>query len=79
MWTDPAATEQNIAWTRSTYNGDFDPRSLSAGGSTTSNDDDPEDAVRSAFGPNYDRLVEVKRRYDPENIFRSNHNIDPSA
>ena len=30
-----------------------------------------------AFGPNYDRLVEVKRRYDPDNVFHLNHNIVP--
>jgi hypothetical protein len=31
------------------------------------------------MGPNYERLVTAKRRYDPDNIFRLNHNIDPSA
>jgi len=30
-------------------------------------------------GPNYERLVELKRRYDPDNLFRLNHNIDPRA
>jgi hypothetical protein len=40
-------------------------------------DDDADDAIRAAYGPNYDRLVEVKRRHDPENVFHLNHNIAP--
>ena len=41
--------------------------------------DDERRTVRidAAFGPNWDRLVEVKRRYDPANLFRMNQNIQP--
>jgi hypothetical protein len=34
-----------------------------------------EDRVRAAYGQNYDRLVELKRKYDPTNFFRLNQNI----
>ena len=40
-------------------------------------DDESNDAIRAAYGPNFERLQEVKRRYDPENVFHLNHNIAP--
>jgi hypothetical protein len=41
------------------------------------NDDDG--VVPCAYGPNWNRLVDLKRRYDPDNTFHLNHNIDPST
>jgi FAD/FMN-containing dehydrogenase len=38
---------------------------------------DESDRVRAAYGGNYDRLVQIKRKWDPKNLFRANHNIPP--
>ncbi len=39
--------------------------------------DDEEERVRAAYGDNYERLKELKSRWDPDNLFRVNHNIVP--
>jgi FAD/FMN-containing dehydrogenase len=76
VWLDAADTEANIAWTRATFDL-FSPYFAERRWLNYFSDDDGSDAVRAAYGPNYDRLVELKRRYDPENVFHLNHNIDP--
>jgi len=40
--------------------------------------DEGNDNVKSAYRENYARLVEIKRKYDPENLFRVNQNIRPA-
>ena len=74
-WMDPADTEPNIAWTKDTFAALSEH--FSGGRWLNYLGDDQDDAIRSAYGPNYDRLVEVKRRYDPDNVFHLNHNIVP--
>jgi FAD/FMN-containing dehydrogenase len=75
-WMDPAVTDENIAWTRDTYAA-LQPHALDRRYVNYLDDDDGSAAVRSAYGPHFDRLREVKRRYDPHNTFRHNHNIEP--
>ncbi len=76
VWTDPADTAANIAWTRDTFAA-LKPYFGTGRWLNYLGDDQADDAIRAAYGPNYDRLVEVKRRYDPDNVFHLNHNIVP--
>jgi FAD/FMN-containing dehydrogenase len=77
-WVDRATTDENIAWARETYAA-IEPYRAQLRYVNYLDEDDVGEAVRAAYGPNYDRLVEVKLRYDPDNVFHLNHNIDPAA
>ncbi len=77
VWMDPAATEENIAWTRDTFatlRPFFADRRYV---NYLADDETGEATLRAAYGPNTDRLVELKRRYDPTNLFHLNQNITP--
>ncbi len=76
VWVDPADTEANIAWTRETHAA-LAPHLTDRRWLNYLGDDQGTDAIRGAYGPNYDRLVAVKRKHDPDNVFRHNHNIAP--
>jgi hypothetical protein len=64
VWTNPADTDANIRWTRETFAA-LKPHFGTGRWLNYLGDDQADDAIRAAYGPNYDRLVEVKRRYDP--------------
>jgi FAD/FMN-containing dehydrogenase len=76
VWTDPADTDANTRWTRETFAG-LRPQFATGRWLNYLGDDQGDDAIRAAYGPNYQRLREIKRRYDPDNVFRLNHNIAP--
>jgi FAD/FMN-containing dehydrogenase len=74
-WDDPADDARCIAWAR-----DFFKASApyaSAGAYVNFMTEDETDRIATAYGPSYARLVQIKRRYDPENIFHMNQNIKP--
>jgi FAD/FMN-containing dehydrogenase len=76
VWTDPADTEANVRWTRETY-GALRPYFGERRWLNYLGDDEADDAILAAYGPNHARLREIKRRWDPENVFHLNHNITP--
>jgi FAD/FMN-containing dehydrogenase len=75
-WEDPADDTRGIGWARDF----FDASAPFASGGVYVNflTADEGDRVRAAYGPNYDRLAQVKRTYDPDNLFRMNQNIKPA-
>ncbi|MDI5983404.1 FAD-binding oxidoreductase [Halomonas sp. M4R5S39] len=75
-WPDPADSEHNIAWGRAYYQA-LRPYS-EEGGYVNFMSADDADRVRADYRQNYDRLVEIKTRYDPSNLFRLNQNIAPA-
>jgi FAD/FMN-containing dehydrogenase len=77
QWTDPGQTDTCVAWARETFDA-LSPY-MSDRSYTNYLSADDYDRVRQAYGPNYDRLLELKRRYDPDNLLRLNPNIDPRA
>ena len=77
VWTDPATTDENIAWTRAAFESVQPYAAARRYVNYLAGDDSGEDPVRSAYGPNYDRLVELKAKYDPDNLFHLNFNIAP--
>jgi FAD/FMN-containing dehydrogenase len=80
IWEDPAGDDENIAWVRRSADS-FKPSSFSgAGYGNYAQADEPAERIQAAFGPErFARLAAVKARYDPDNVFRFNHNIPPAA
>jgi FAD/FMN-containing dehydrogenase len=76
QWPAGAPADAHTAWVREAWQS---VRPLSTGGNYLNfqTADEDEERVRATYGPNFDRLVEAKQTYDPENLFRRNRNIQP--
>jgi FAD/FMN-containing dehydrogenase len=75
IWPDPADSERCIRWSRECW----DSMQPFVERANYANDlgDEGEERIRAGYGPNYDRLVVLKNKYDPTNFFRMNQNIRP--
>ncbi len=73
-WEDPAFNEQGRALVRASWD---KVARFTEGYYINLNDADPQGTDRN-YGPNYRRLAEIKRRFDPQNLFRLNANIKPA-
>jgi len=77
QWTDPEQTKMHCDWARS---GEEMLRPYSQNAHLLSVlDVETEDVIKTAFGPNLERLAAIKRKYDPTNFFRVNQNIKPET
>lgn len=76
-WTEPSQDALCIAWAREF----FSATAPHAAGSVYINflTEDEGNRIEEAYGANYSRLAQLKSKYDPENLFRRNQNIKPSA
>jgi FAD/FMN-containing dehydrogenase len=76
-WERPDDDAANIEWVRQAWN---DMRQFSTGGTYINflTEDDGADRTEAALGGAVHRLAQIKARWDPENVFRTNRNITPS-
>ncbi len=77
-WENTQDDESNIEWARSAWQ---DMRHFSTGGTYVNflTEEEGDERIHSAYGQNYERLVEVKTKWDQGNLFRVNKNIKPRA
>jgi FAD/FMN-containing dehydrogenase len=77
-WEQAADDERNIAWSRTGWS---DMRRFSTGGTYVNflTEEEGVDRIRAAYGDNYARLTATKKKWDPENRFRVNKNVNPTS
>jgi len=80
-WKDPASDADNTAWTRNAWNEMRDKYAQHGGTylNIDSYNEDGENWVAETYTENYRRLRQIKKKYDPSNLFRLNANIAPAG
>lgn len=75
-WEKPEDDVTNIEWARAAWR---DMRRFSTGGTYINflTEEEAGDRIQAAYGANFKRLVDIKSKWDPENLFRVNKNIAP--
>jgi FAD/FMN-containing dehydrogenase len=76
-WDERTDDERCIAWARAFFQASAPY--ASAGAYVNFMTEEESDRVAAAYGANYARLAQIKKQYDPDNLFHLNHNIKPSA
>ena len=68
----------NVEWARTTW---ADVRSFSTGGNYVNfqTEDESADRLQAALGSGFERLAQIKAKWDPDNVFRTNRNIAPAG
>ena len=76
-WEDSGDDDANIGWARAAW---ADMKQFSTGGSYVNflTEDEGPERIEAALSSSYQRLAEIKKKWDPQNVFRTNRNISPA-
>ena len=78
MWPDPADNDKNIKWVRDYFEA-LHPHSAGGAYVNFMTADEGQERIAASYRGNYERLVELKAKYDPTNLFHVNQNIRSAA
>jgi FAD/FMN-containing dehydrogenase len=78
LWSDPAEAAASTGWVRKFFD-EMTPFLASGVYANYLAGDEGDARVRAAYGPSWERLVALKRAYDPDNVFRLNQNVSPGG
>jgi FAD/FMN-containing dehydrogenase len=78
-WTDPGQTDEAVRWGRAAWEALGEHSTGGVYLNFPGVDEDRYALARAGYGSNYERLAQLKAKYDPDNLFRMNVNIEPAA